>query len=420
MLPRILKGSFIIQRRHFVLVLLSVAMGSAIISTFAAISYDISSRLAKALRSHGANVLIQPKLVTKERLAGSEERYLREEELPKIKTIFWRHNIVGFAPYLYGIVNVRNGDREFKAILTGTWFNKELLQAEEKTFRAGVKPISPWWKVRGKWLKDGDCSSVMIGSDLVERLRLKIGDNVLIESGKKRYPLKLLAVVKTGGYEENQIFVDLNEAQEILNLPGKVSKVLVSAITVPIDAFGKKDSSLMSRREYDKWFCTPYVTSVARQLESVFSNGMAKPIWQIAEAEGKVLSKLELMLTLLSIVTIVAAVIGVTTTTITSVIKRANEIALMKAIGADSFQIALIFLAEATVIGVVGGVLGYLMSLGAISYIGRAVFGMAFLGKSALLPLAIISSITISVIGNLLPIVRATRIEANAVLRGQV
>ena len=80
--------------------------------------------------------------------------------------------------------------------------------------------------------------------------------------------------------------------QSLLQQEGKVSRVLVSALTVPMDDFGKKDPALMSKDEFEKWYCTAYVTSVAKNVQEVMAGSRAKPIWQIASAEGALLKKL--------------------------------------------------------------------------------------------------------------------------------
>lgn len=68
--------------------------------------------MARELKTYGANILVEPasqsvlpELARRRRhnpLAGQD--FLDEKELPNIKDIFWRNNIVGFAPELNGRV----------------------------------------------------------------------------------------------------------------------------------------------------------------------------------------------------------------------------------------------------------------------------------------------------------------------------
>jgi putative ABC transport system permease protein len=135
-----------------------------------------------------------------------------------------------------------------------------------------------------------------------------------------------LPVVTTGGFEEEQLFAPLVTVQSLLHQQGKVSRVLVSALTVPMDEFGRKDPALMTKDEYEKWYCTAYVTSVAKNVEEVMAGSRAKPIWQIASAEGSLLLKLNSVMLLLTVLALAAAT---AVSTSDGLMERSPEIALM-------------------------------------------------------------------------------------------
>ena len=201
-------------------------------------------------------------------------------------------------------------------------------------------------------------------------------------------------------------------------LTGNISSVLVSALTKPMDEFAQKNPETMGQVEYEKWYCTGYVTSISRQLEEVFRGSNARPVWRIAETEGRVLKKLTLLIYFLSIIVLAAAALGVSTTMIMSLLRRTDEIGLMKAIGADSGKIITIFLSEGIMIGFIGGLLGYMLSIATAEYIGVKVFGTGFAPRAMLLPAATGSAVLISVIGTILPIRRALNVKPAVVLKG--
>jgi putative ABC transport system permease protein len=128
--------------------------------------------------------------------------------------------------------------------------------------------------------------------------------------------------------------------------------------------------------------------------------------------------KLTLLIYFLSIIVLVAAALGVSATMIMSLLRRTDEIGLMKAIGADSGNIITIFLSEGIMIGFIGGLLGYVLSIAAAEYIGVQVFGTGFELRAMLLPAAIGSAVLISVIGTILPIRRALNVKPAVVLKG--
>lgn len=392
--------------------IVSIAVGTAMAASLITVSLEINGKVSKELRAFGANILVEPKA---EGLAGisGQQRYLRDEDVVKTKTIFWRHNIIGVAPFLEVKGTLGTGGRSREVRVVGAWYEKELpLPGEKTVFPAGIKTVAPWWYVSGTWPDAQDKAAV--GSTLAAELGVKVGDRILLDGRE----VAVSGLLETGGAEDDQVFMDLGALQRLTGQEGKVSKALVSALTTPMDAFAYKDPSTMSRAEYEKWYCTGYVTSIAKQVEEVFSGSRARPIWHIAETEGKVLDRLKMLIYLLCIIALAASAIGVSTTMIMSLLRRIEEVGLMKAIGADRGQIIRVFLAEGVVIGIVGGVIGYLLSLLVSRYIGMQVFDTGLEQRGILFPIALGNALVIAVMGTILPIRRALDIKPSVVLKG--
>ncbi len=384
----------------------SVSVGTAIAASLLSLSLDISSKVANELRSFGANIIVRPKIIGLAGVTG-QKRYLREEDIIKAKTIFWRHNIVGISPVLTARDQITGYD------FLGTW-HRHAMQApgEKKGFVTGVDSVMPWWEIDGKW--PSDPSEMIAGLGLSQRLKLTIGDRVTVRGRKVR----ISGIVNTGGKEDEMLIGELSTVQGLFGLENKISHVYVSALTTPMDDFAYKDPRTMTKPEYEKWYCTGYVTSIAKQLEEAFAGSVARPVWPVAEAEGRVLKRLNLLIYMLTAVSLLSAALGVSTTMIMSLLRRTDEVALMKAVGADGVKTATIFLTEALIIGLGGGLAGYLMSLGISGYIGYMVFGVALTQKGVLLPVSIGVSVVISVMGAYLPIRRALSIRPAVALKG--
>lgn len=412
MLDRLLRRSFANQKKAFALMIVSVAVGTAMAASLITISLEISGKLSRELRAFGANILIEPKVEGLADIAG-QKRFLRQEDIVKAKTIFWRHNILGVSPFLEAKAEVRAGDKVEGIDVIGAWYDRELpLPGEAKKFSAGIKTVSPWWNIDGAWPDTAD--RAVIGTSLAARLGVRKGETVLLDGRG----FEVSGILETGGNEDQQIFMDMESLQELKGMRGKVSKVFASALTTPMDEFAYKDPKTMTKPEYEKWYCTGYVTSIAKQLEEVFEGSRAKPIWQVAETEGRVLNRLTSLIYILCLIALLASALGVSTTMIMSLLRRIEEIGLMKAMGADNVKIALIFIAEGTLVGVIGGLAGYLLSLGVAQYIGLKVFDTGLEQRAILLPVAVGSALLISVAGAVLPIRRALRIKPAVVLKG--
>ncbi len=392
--------------------IVSVAVGTALAASLITISLEISGKIAKELRSFGANIIIEPRIEGIADISG-QKRYLRFEDIIKTKTIFWRHNIVGVAPFLETNGQLAANGRTEQVKIIGAWYEKELpLPGESVNFIAGIKTVSPWWSIDGKWPDAAGKASV--GRALASKLGINKGNNIQLDGSS----FEVSAIIETGGDEDGQVFMDIESLQSFKGMNDKVSRVFVSALTTPMDEFAYKDPKTMSTLEYEKWYCTGYVTSIAKQLEEVFQGSSARPIWQVAQTEGKILGKLKLLIYLLCLIALSASALGVSTTMIMSLLRRTEEIGLMKAIGADSTKIAVVFVSEGALIGLIGGVLGYLMSIAASKYIGMKVFDAGLEQKGLLMPVAIGIALFISVSGTILPIKRALRIKAAIVLKG--
>jgi putative ABC transport system permease protein len=406
---RILKNSFLKRPKAVFLVFLSIAMGAAVATAFLGIAGEISHKMALELRSYGANILLEPSAIE----GGG---FLREDDLPKIKTVFWKYNITGFTPYLFGVAEFSAGDKKERGVVTGTWFTKQLEIPGEDASIQGIKGIAPWWDVQGRWPEDAD--EAIVGAALAKRLKIAPGGEVNTIVRGRNQAFRIVGVVTTGGYEEEQLFAPLVTVQSLLQQQDKVSRVLVSALTVPMDDFGKKDPASMTKEEYEKWYCTAYVTSVAKNVEEVMAGSRAKPIWQIASAEGSLLKKLNSVMLLLTILALVASATAVSTSLMASMAERSPEIALMKAVGADRLQISAIFVGETLIISIAGGVIGYLLGDQLAGIISRTVFSSSIVSPLWLFPTAIISAFVVALAGSIAPLRRALLIEPVRVLKG--
>lgn len=442
MLARLVWESFRRRRARVAIVVTAVALAAALATSLLAISLDITDRMAKELRAFGANVQVSPKgqtvsvsvggARTAARAAGA---YLSEDDLPKIKTIFWRNNILGFAPFLSGIVTVGGTP----TVLVGTWFSKRIslptvsrtialpggqtrvVAPEAKAFSTGVRTTSPWWNVRGAWADD-DGSGALIGSTLAARQGLRPGDDVSVTSGGRTTSVRVTGVVTTGAAEDEQIIVGLGLAQGVLGLPGKIDRISVSALVKPDDALAKRakrDPRALSESDFVKWYCSPYIDSVTYQIEEVVGGASARPIRQVAEAEGGFLRRIGLTLALVTLIAVVTAALAVSATMTTSVSERVREIGLMKAVGAANAQIALQFVAEAAACGLVGGLIGYASGIWLARTIGLSVFHSAISPSAPVLPTAVILGLGVALLGSAPPIRRAMRVDPVITLRGE-
>jgi putative ABC transport system permease protein len=427
MIFRILRETLARRPRRFASAVLAVTVSAALSAALLGVSLDIGDRMAREMRSYGANVLVEPaNSALRLEIGGinlsplTARGAVDEGQLVKLKTIFWKNNIVGFAPFLSAAVQAGG----LSVGLTGTWFSKELREPQSGAiFRTGVKTISPWWRVQGEWATDDDPQTAMIGSVLAKRLGLKAGDRLDVRSQGRERTLRVTGLVATGGYEEQQIFVTLETAQELLGIQKGVDKVLVSALVLPDSALRSDlrglDRKDMTQEQYETWYCSPVMGAVIAQITEALPGTLARPIRQIAEAEGAFLGKLGLLMTVLTAVALIAAALAVMIAMTQAVFERKTEIGLMKALGADHGHVLLIFVSEAGLIGLTGGLLGYLAGLGLTALIARGVFDASVSLQPVVLPVTLALSLGVALAGSLLPVRSAVRLDPVGLLRGR-
>ena len=283
----------------------------------------------------------------------SDGAYLNEADLPKIKGTFWRHNIVGFAPMLPVSVRVSDEAGAKDLTLLGTYFSKRLTFGKED-FATGVRITHPWWKVQGAW-PDDNSSDVLLGERLAAKLGRKAGDEIEIAGQAHR----VSGILSTGGAEDDQIVAPLALAQQILGKPGAVRRLYVSALTKPEDALARRDPKIMNPEMFDRWYCSPYVASIAYQLQEAIPHSHAEQIRQVAQNEGTVLSRIKGLMLLMTLAALFASALAVSAAMATAIFERRVEVGLMKALGAGNLSVAALFFAEALLLALIGGIVGF-------------------------------------------------------------
>lgn len=406
--------------KRVALTVLAIFMGATLVAALLSVTSEIADKIGVELRQYGANMVLVP-----------EKIYLDESRLPKIKSIFWRHNIVGIAPILSTPVTI-NGKE--KTELTGTWFNKKIKipdgtffgrrRISGGTVNIGIKDVSPWWKVQGRWITNSsDTENALVGEAVAKRLRLKVGDNFGVERNGTAKALRVSGILSAGGLEDDQIFVNIQVTQQLMNLPGKASKAKISAMIVPKAKLPKsirnKKLSEMTPKEYETWYCTPTVEAISKQITEVVPDVEVKPIRQITEAESNTFSKIESMISLAIGVGLLISGLAVTSTMTTAVLERRSEIGLNKAIGATDQQIAWQFMVEAALMGLTGGLFGIGAGFGLAQFIGRSVFGTGVSFDLFVFATTLIASLGVALVGSLIPIRSAMKVKPAITLRGE-
>ena len=427
MLWRMLRQSWGRNLRRKMLAILTVFLASSLISALLAVSIDIGDKMSRELKSYGANILIEPAgqaalpaMFSEKSNPLSGQDFLDEKELPNIKDIFWRNNIVGFAPMLGGEATVNGHDIR----LLGTFFNQPVDIPDEEGYQTGQQTVSPFWQVTGEWPQEpvGEVPQTLVGHALARNNGWKVGDSLTLQVDGHTQTVTVSGILSSGGEEDSQLVMPLSVVQQLLGLEGKVQAIRVSALTVPENELSRRareNLDALNAEEYDLWYCTAYVSSIAHQLEEAISGAEVRPVWQVAASEGVVIDKIQLLMGVVTLAALAASAMGIASLMTSTIMERAKEIGLMKALGARQWQILLLFYLEAASSGLAGGAVGCLAGWGLAKAIGLMLFDAPLNFAWIVFPCVLVVAVLIALIGTWFPARKIARLYPVEVLYGR-
>ena len=426
---RMVKGVLFRQKGKMAMIAFTIALGASLATAMLAVVFDVGDKVNQELKTYGANITVVPKeasvvsdLYEVEGASTIPTSYLKEDELGNVKTIFWAFNIVDFAPFITVELDVNGSD----ATMVGSWFNHHMSLPTGEELDAGVISMRSWWDVvDGRWLdesREGDAQKVMVGSKLAAELGVKAGDSITVTGSKKDGSYEVVGVFEAGGDEDNQIYAPLDFVQELSDTDGLISSIEVSALTTPDNELSRqaaKDPSKLTVAQYETWYCTAYVSSICYQLQEVISDSVAKAVRQVAESEGAILDKTELLMLLITLLALIGSALGISNLITASVMERSQEIGLLKAIGAHDQAISALLLVEILIVAILGGAVGFGVGYGFAQIIGYSVFNSSIALSPMVIPLVVVLVIVVTLAGSIPAIRTVLRLDPAEVLHGR-
>lgn len=428
MFLRMIKGTLFRQWKKMIMIAFTIALGASLATAMLSVMLDVEDKVNQELKTYGANITVVPKESSVlNNLYEIEDgstggAYLREDELGKIKTIFWAFNIVDYAPFVNAKAQLDDGS---EVNIVGSWFNHHIELPTGEQLDAGVVSMRNWWEIEsGEWLDEQgnfEENSAMIGTALAEKLGVSSGDTIHIKGTKSDVTLKIAGVYDAGGDEDDEIYVQLATAQKLDGLENCIDSIEVSALTTPDNELAEraaKDPSSLTVSQYETWYCTAYVSSICYQIQEVITDSVASPVRQVADSEGAILEKTKLLMVLITILSLIGASLGICNLVTASVMERSGEIGLMKAIGAQNGAVSGLVLTEIFITAIVGGIIGFFAGWGFAQIIGHSVFNSAINMRPIVIPIVSVLVVIVTLIGSIPAIRMLLRLSPAEVLHG--
>lgn len=429
---RMIKGAFVRQWKKMLMIALTIALGASLATAMLNVMMDVGDKVNQELKTYGANITVVPKTSSvvddlyevEDGTSVSNGAYLREDELGNIKTIFWAFNIVDFAPFIDTTASLSDGS---DVTVVGTWFNHHLDLPTGETLNTGVQSLRTWWDItEGGWLDEQDFASgsqgAMVGETLAKQENIHAGDTITLTTEHGNESFTVAGVFSSGDSADDQVYAPMDAVQTLSDTDGKLTSIEVSALTTPDNELAEKaakDPGSLTISQYELWYCTAYVSSICYQIQEVITDSVASPVRQVADSEGAILEKTQLLMVLITALSLAGSALGITNLVTASVMERSNEIGLMKAIGATNGSISVLVLTEIILTGIVGAVIGCFAGFGFAQVIGQTVFGSSIEMKPFVIPIVAVLVIVVTLIGSVPAIRMLLRLRPAEVLHGR-
>ncbi|VVB98286.1 MacB-like periplasmic core domain protein [uncultured archaeon] len=266
----------------------------------------------------------------------------------------------------------------------------------------------------GRYLSTSDQYSAVVGFGVANSTFQDIGNNSTSQNGGmlnkqikiNDVPFKVVGILNEsegGGFgsSNNVVFIPQKTAQSLFNQTKNASQLVV---VVAAD----HDTDTVAAELENALINLHHVTNTTMDFQVATAASIQSTVSSITDTLGMLLGGI-------ASISLIVGGIGVANTMFMSVLEQTKDIGVLKSIGAKNRDVVLLFLCEAAVIGLVGGLLGVLLSFGVSEALSAA--GVPTALTPELLLGAVVFSVVIGIIAGAAPSRRAAAIPPVEALR---
>ena len=379
---RIIRRLFGANRGRLFVILLALGAGAAITAALLNLQVDAKRRLTTEFRAFGPNVVVVPK-----DSSSSTSGTLSESAAHSVPIHLPSGTVaLSSALYMIGTVSVSPSGKAVSAVIRGSnpfAFIRVSLRSPSTAAANSAEANLP---------AENAC---VLGVRVAQQLNAQQNMQLVLADGERRESCHVASFRQTGGPEDDQITIDLRAAQRLAGLPERIS---IIELRVP------GSPSAIQR----------FITDLQRQIP----DADIRPIRQFTEGEAKVYDRISGILSATVALVLVLTALCVMAAMTNVAMERRNDVGLMKAIGGATRRVLRLFLAEAAILGLTGGVLGAAVGILLSMWLGKAVFGVAARPRLIVYPVAVALTIIVAIAGAF-PLRRLASIRPAAVFRGE-
>jgi putative ABC transport system permease protein len=379
---RILRRLLSANRGRLFVILLALGSGAAITAALLNLQVDAKRRLSTEFRAFGPNVVIVPKDSSSATIGTLPESSVRSVPVhPSAGEVR-----VSSALYLIANVSVPSSGQATSAVIAG--LNPFAFITVSLKAPSTVVPDSP---AASRPLEN----VCVLGVRVAHQLNAQQHAELALSAGGRRESCRVASFSQTGGPEDDRVEIPLRAAQRLAGLPGRISAMELRVPGTP--------AAIQT-----------YITDLQRRIPEAD----VRPIRQFTEGEAKIYNRISGILSATVALVLLLTALCVMAAMTNVAMERRNDVGLMKAIGGATRRVLRLFLAEAAILGLTGGVLGAAAGILLSMWLGKAVFGIAARPRLIVYPVAVALTIIVAIAGAF-PLRRLASIRPAAVFRGE-
>jgi putative ABC transport system permease protein len=386
---RIIRRLLSANRGRLFVMLLALGAGAAVTAALLNLQVDAKRRLTAEFRAFGANVIIAP---PKLNASAFGDQLLSESLMNKIPADFEGRPVLAM-PFLYLVAHASSDTSRasIQAVVAGT----DITHLPQIGAGWKFEPLVPAIVASEAMFLPSMSPRCAVGTRAAEQLKASLRAQLTFDNVDKKASCEVVSVITSGGPEDNQIFVDMPEAQELASLSSRVSLILVSVEGTP--------SSIEL-----------FISTLAKSMPDADVHG----IRQFTEGEAKIYNRISGLLTATVGIVLLLTALCVMAAMTNVAMERKMDVGLMKAIGGATRRVLRLFLAEAALLGLAGGMIGAAVGIFLSIGLGKAVFGVAARPRLIVYPVAVGLTVIVAIL-SAFPLRRLASLRPASVFRGE-
>jgi putative ABC transport system permease protein len=378
---RIIRRLLGANRGRLFVILLALGAGAAVTAALLNLQVDAKRRLTTEFRTFGPNVLIIPR--------GSSAA--SSDTLPESTTNLIPVNLpsgrvaVSSTLYMVASVFVPKSGKSLSAVVAGSnplaFLTASVLSSSTPDANLNGPAPSPR-------------QVCVAGTRVARQMGLQQDTELVLASGDRRESCRVASFRQTGGPEDDRVAIGLRAAQRLTDLPGRISAIELIVPGTPGE-----------------------IQSYIAHLQLLLPVVDVRPIRQFTEGEAKIYNRISGLLTATVAIVLLLTGLCVMAAMTNVAMERRMDVGLMKAIGGSMRRVLRLFLVEAALLGLAGGIIGAAAGIFLSIGLGKAVFGVAARPRLIVYPVAVTLTVIVAIL-SAFPLRRLAGIRPASVFRG--